>query len=70
MVTMCERDEPEWGPGDHEAVAVAQRQAWAQTTPGERLAWLEESLEFALASGALARDRARRAEAARRWGAS
>ena len=68
MVAMGRSDESGWGPGDHEGVAAAQRQAWAQTTAGERLAWLEQALEFALASGALARDRARRAEAARRFG--
>jgi hypothetical protein len=39
----------------------------AQTTPGQRLAWLEESLLLAQASGALGRDRAERQALADRW---
>lgn len=41
--------------------------ARAETTPAERLAWLEESLLLAQASGALARDRARRQRWADTW---
>ncbi|WP_298885144.1 hypothetical protein [uncultured Serinicoccus sp.] len=42
-------------------------EARAATTPAQRLAWLEESLQLALASGALARDRARRQRQADDW---
>ncbi|MFK5634018.1 MULTISPECIES: hypothetical protein [unclassified Ornithinimicrobium] len=51
--------------GTSDARAVIR--ARAATTPGQRLAWLEESLLLALASGALARDRAQRQSAADAW---
>ena len=41
--------------------------ARARSTPAQRLAWLEETLLLAEASGALARDRARRQERADAW---
>lgn len=44
--------------------------ARAATTPAQRLAWLEESLLLAQASGAVARDRARRQSQAEEWGSS
>ena len=53
--------------GSWEATARAQREAWARTTPEERLRWLGEALRFAAATGALDRDRAQRAEKARRF---
>jgi hypothetical protein len=53
--------------GDWEEASRAQRRAWCETTPDERLRWLEEALLFALEAGALQRDRARRAATARRW---
>lgn len=39
----------------------------SNTTPGQRVAWLEESLLLAQASGALGRDRARRQRWADTW---
>lgn len=51
--------------GTSEAPAVIR--ARAATTPGERLAWLEEAQALALASGAIARDRARRQREANSW---
>lgn len=39
----------------------------ASTTPAQRLAWLEECLTLAVASGALASDRRRRQEWADAW---
>lgn len=54
--------EPQWSAG-WVAQQRAQRRAWAATTPDERLRWLEEALELALVSGALQRERARRAAA-------
>lgn len=62
--------EPERGvdwPADWDAVSEAQRRAWQRTSPGERLRWLEDALDFAQAAGALARDRRLRADAARAW---
>lgn len=53
--------------GSWEAAARVQREAWARTTPEERLRWLDEALRFAAATGALARDREQRAEHARRF---
>ena len=54
------------GGGDPWAAAEReQRRAWARTSPAERLRWLDEALRFAALSGALARDRARRATRAR-----
>lgn len=44
--------------------------ARAETTPAQRLAWLEESLLLAQASGALERDRVRRQREADEWASS
>ncbi|GAA5165954.1 hypothetical protein [Ornithinimicrobium tianjinense] len=44
--------------------------ARAATSPAQRLEWLEESLLLAQASGALARDRARRQRQAEEWASS
>jgi hypothetical protein len=52
------------------APSSAQRQAWAATTPAERLHWLEEAVRFAAATGALARDRAQRARESQRLAAA
>ena len=58
---------PEGSFGGWEGDVRAKREAWAATTPAERLEWLEESLTFARDVGALSFDRARRAAEARRW---
>lgn len=47
------------------SAAREQRKAWARTSPADRLRWLDEALRFAMLSGALDRDRARRAAQAR-----
>jgi hypothetical protein len=60
-------DRPDPWAGTWEGARQAQQQAWARTTPDERLRWLEEALVFASDAGALAGDRRRRAETARRW---
>ena len=45
--------EPAWD-GSFDATAAEQRRRWAeQTTPEERLAWLERALAFAQEAGAL-----------------
>lgn len=41
--------------------------ARAETTPAQRLEWLEESLLLAQASGALAQDRDRRQRQSEEW---
>jgi len=41
--------------------AAANRRAWAAVTPTQRIAWLEQAQEIALASGAFEREIARRA---------
>ena len=46
--------------GSWQTDATAKRRAWAATTPAERLAWLEDALDFALAVGALQQERRRR----------
>lgn len=46
---------------------AATLRARAATTPGQRLAWLEESLLLAQSSGALARDREGRQDVADKW---
>jgi hypothetical protein len=53
--------------GDWDEVGRVQRQAWRETTPDERLRWLEDALRFAMEAGALQRDRAGRAAKAQRW---
>jgi hypothetical protein len=53
--------------GDWDAVAAEQRRAWLRASADLRLRWLEDALTFALDCGALARDRRRRADAARAW---
>lgn len=57
--------DPDAWDADWAAVSRAQRQAWAQLSADDRLRWLEDALRFAAATGALARDRRRRAAAAR-----
>ncbi len=52
--------------GTSDAPAVLRARA-SSTTPGQRLAWLEESQLLAQASGALARDRNRRQKWAETW---
>lgn len=52
-----ERPEVEWDP-TFEGTREAQIRSWLRATPAERLAWLEEMLEFARAAGALDRARA------------
>lgn len=56
----------EWS-ADWTSVAREQRRAWRQTSPDDRLRWLEDALAFARDAGALAADRQRRAAAARAW---
>jgi hypothetical protein len=41
--------------------AEANRRAWAAATPTQRIEWLEQAQEIALASGAFEREIARRA---------
>lgn len=43
------------------SAAREQRRAWASTSPADRLRWLDEALRFAALTGALGRDRSRRA---------
>ncbi len=51
------RDEPDnWG--SWEDTVTAQRRTRVRSTPAQRLEWLEEMLELASWSGALARRRA------------
>ena len=58
-------NEPNWGFADAERFARAQA---LKATPEQRLEWLDTALEIARASGAWARERARRdAEIRRRW---
>ena len=52
-------------PPDGDAVsyagaAEANRRGWAAATPTQRIEWLEQALEIALASGAFEREIARR----------
>ena len=57
--------EPTWGFEDAERFARAQA---LKATPEQRLEWLDAGLEIARASGAWARERARRdAEIRRLW---
>lgn len=52
---------------DWSSLARIQRRAWSQLSADERLRWLEDALRFAQTAGALDRDRAQRAAAAREW---
>lgn len=52
--------------GSWETDRRTKREAWAAMTPAERLAWLEEALDLAQRTGALAADRRRRQQAADR----
>jgi len=52
---MVEPAEPNWE-GGWEAHERRQRQAWLQTTPAQRLTWLEQAIGFAYEAGALKRD--------------
>ncbi|CAN5595869.1 hypothetical protein BH23ACT6_BH23ACT6_20220 [soil metagenome] len=51
------------GTSDAHATAMAR----AQSSPSERLAWLEDSLTLAMSSGALPRDRQGRQQVADAW---
>lgn len=56
------KPEPRWD-GSFAANSAEQRRRWAEeTTPGERLAWLEEALRFAQRAGALESGRTRPTE--------
>lgn len=50
--------------GGWDADRRTKREAWSSMTPAERLAWLEEALDLAYRTGALAEDRRRRQHAA------
>jgi hypothetical protein len=50
-------------PLDFAAVQAAQRRRWRAATPTERMQALQSLYDFALACGALTRDRARREQA-------
>lgn len=52
------------------ADAEVKRRAWARLTPTQRWEWLVDALELAAATGALQRDRRRRAAEAAAWPAS
>lgn len=52
---------------DWSSLARVQRRAWSRLPADARLRWLEDALRFAHAAGVLARDRERRAAAARAW---
>ncbi|SOC53750.1 hypothetical protein [Ornithinimicrobium cerasi] len=58
-------DEDDLWRGTSDAPALLR--ARASTTPAQRLAWLEESLLLAQASGALTLERARRQQLADSW---
>lgn len=51
------------GTSDARATVMAR----AQSSPAQRLAWLEDSLTLAMASGALSRDRSVREAEAEAW---
>lgn len=57
-MTGSEREAPErettedWS-ADWAATRARQRRRWSQTSPQQRLDWLEEALAFAAAAGAL-----------------
>ena len=48
-------NETDWD-GGWEAHERRQHEAWLQTTPAQRLAWLEQAIAFAHKVGALPRD--------------
>lgn len=52
------------GVGSWEGLAAAQREAWRGVPAADRLRWLEDALDFAAETGALHRDRRRRARQA------
>ena len=52
--------------GGWETDRRTKRAAWAAMTPTERLAWLEEALDLARRTGALAEERRRRQQEADR----
>ena len=49
--------EADWSLGTFEGVRRDQARRAAAATPAQRIAWLEEMLQLALASGALQRER-------------
>lgn len=48
-------EEEDWSAGTFEGLVDAQRRTIAGWTPLQRLEWLEEAIDLALASGALER---------------
>ena len=60
-------DDLDWS-GTSDGPAAARSRA--RMTPAQRIEWLEESLDLALATGALDADRARRQAAADSWDAA
>lgn len=55
---MTAPDDIDWSLGTFEGVERERERRLQKTTPAERLAWLEDALALAAASGALARARA------------
>lgn len=51
---MSAEEREDWD-GGWEAHRRAQRRAWLELTPDQRLAWLEDAIDFALEVGALPR---------------
>lgn len=56
-------DQADWSAGTFAGLPVQQRRAAADASPAQRLAWLEEALRLAEASGALGRARLSRQRA-------
>ena len=58
----------DWEAATYQGAERAQQRSIARATPAQRLAWLEEALRLAAASGALQRVRAQRqADCDRAW---
>lgn len=51
---MSAEEREDWD-GGWEAHRRAQRRAWLELTPDQRLAWLDDAIDFALEVGALPR---------------
>lgn len=62
MTEQC-GDHEDWSAGTFAGLPVPQRRAVAGASPAQRLAWLEEALRLAEASGALLRARRARRRA-------